>query len=273
MTFDGVDFVIDSGMAYSSRYYPNKDLETLELRRISKASHRQRRGRTGRTAPGTCYNLFSENEFNKFNDYTEAPIMIENLVEEVLKFIARDDLISHIDIPIKYKKKVLIQKNVRKSPMELLEYLNTFIERPSIDNVKAAITKIRLLGGLDKVDNKLVINNLGKGMSKFRTKPEWGRALIESFNYRCRDEMCDIIGFLSVTKGKGFGEIFKRFKPKSKNKTEKNKEMREYEKKKKKWASRYGDIISFLNIYKEFKIRRYDKTRRNGTVIKEKIGD
>ena len=36
MTFDGVDFVIDTGLSYINIYYPDKDLTALELKEYHK---------------------------------------------------------------------------------------------------------------------------------------------------------------------------------------------------------------------------------------------
>ena len=284
MTFDGVDFVIDTGLAYTSQYYPKKDIGLLETRRISKASHNQRRGRTGRTAPGTCYNLFSQIEFNSFDDYTTAPVLNDNINEELLKFLARKDLVSHIDLPLQYKKKVnrinnKLTKdkngnlNLENRALPFLDYLQNFIQPPKLDAVQNIVNKINKLGGFNSKDGKLVLNDLGEGMAAFGLTPEWGRALIESYNYRCRDEMCNFAGFVSITKGQGYANIFQRFKPKSKNRNEINKEKKEYEKMKDKWTSMYGDFVSFTKLYKEFSKHRYDKTRRNGSIITPKLGD
>ena len=55
LTIDGVDTVIDSGLARIAGYDPRRGLDRLELSRISKASAQQRAGRAGRTGPGTLH--------------------------------------------------------------------------------------------------------------------------------------------------------------------------------------------------------------------------
>lgn len=55
---------------------------------ISKASHMQRRGRAGRTAPGRCYNLFSQSDFETMEDYSVPAVMRINCESLLLGLIA-----------------------------------------------------------------------------------------------------------------------------------------------------------------------------------------
>jgi len=62
LTIDGIRTVIDSGLARYASVDPQRGLDRLELRRISRASATQRAGRAGRTGPGRCVRLWSERE-------------------------------------------------------------------------------------------------------------------------------------------------------------------------------------------------------------------
>ena len=53
MTVEGVNAVIDSGLARFATYSPWSGLPTLHVARVSKASAKQRAGRAGRTGAGT----------------------------------------------------------------------------------------------------------------------------------------------------------------------------------------------------------------------------
>ena len=53
LTIDGVQVVIDSGLARTARFDPRRGINTLLVEKISRASADQRAGRAGRTAPGT----------------------------------------------------------------------------------------------------------------------------------------------------------------------------------------------------------------------------
>jgi HrpA-like RNA helicase len=104
ITIDGLLYVIDTGLVNKMVYYSDKNMESLEKKFISKASHKQRRGRTGRTAPGTCFCLFTEEEYNKkFPEYTQSPIMNTDLSKYLMTFLANQNFISHIQFPIVYR--------------------------------------------------------------------------------------------------------------------------------------------------------------------------
>src|SRR5215470_9441003 len=62
ITIDGVQLVIDSGLARVPRYDPNRGINTLLIEKISRASADQRAGRAGRTAPGHAVRLWSAPE-------------------------------------------------------------------------------------------------------------------------------------------------------------------------------------------------------------------
>jgi ATP-dependent helicase HrpB len=62
LTIDGVTAVIDSGLARTARFDPERGINTLLVEKISAASADQRAGRAGRTAPGVCLRLWTERE-------------------------------------------------------------------------------------------------------------------------------------------------------------------------------------------------------------------
>jgi ATP-dependent helicase HrpB len=62
VTIEGVNLVIDSGLARIATHSPWTGLPTLSIGRVSKASARQRAGRAGRTGPGRVLRLYSEED-------------------------------------------------------------------------------------------------------------------------------------------------------------------------------------------------------------------
>ena len=62
LTIEGVQLVIDSGLARIARFDPRRGINTLLVEKISRASADQRAGRAGRTAPGRCLRLWTERE-------------------------------------------------------------------------------------------------------------------------------------------------------------------------------------------------------------------
>ncbi|KAK6030235.1 helicase associated domain protein [Ostertagia ostertagi] len=55
---------------------------------VSKASADQRKGRAGRTGPGICYRLYSEEQYNKMDDFTTSEINRVSLQEMALRMIS-----------------------------------------------------------------------------------------------------------------------------------------------------------------------------------------
>ena len=103
LTFKGLKYVIDSGLANVSKYYPDTDINALEKKYISKASHDQRKGRTGRTCPGICYNLFTEKEYKDlFLDYSISPIKLENLDSILINLLSNKNYTTGINLPFKF---------------------------------------------------------------------------------------------------------------------------------------------------------------------------
>jgi ATP-dependent helicase HrpB len=62
LTIEGVQVVIDSGLARIARFDARRGINTLLVEKISRASADQRAGRAGRTAPGHCLRLWTERE-------------------------------------------------------------------------------------------------------------------------------------------------------------------------------------------------------------------
>ena len=85
LTIPGIAYVVDTGMARISRYNAQSRIQGLPVEAISKASARQRTGRAGRVKPGVCIRLYSEEDFEKRDEFTEPEIRRSNLANVVLQ--------------------------------------------------------------------------------------------------------------------------------------------------------------------------------------------
>lgn len=85
LTIPGIAYVVDTGMARISRYNAQARIQGLPVEAISKASARQRTGRAGRVKPGVCVRLYSPEDFEKRDDFTEPEIRRSNLANVVLQ--------------------------------------------------------------------------------------------------------------------------------------------------------------------------------------------
>lgn len=88
LTIEGVGVVIDTGLARVAGYDPERGLDKLEVRRISRASATQRAGRAGRTAPGVAVRLWSEKEWERMPPFETPEIRRVDLAATVLELHA-----------------------------------------------------------------------------------------------------------------------------------------------------------------------------------------
>ncbi|MCY3841337.1 MAG: ATP-dependent RNA helicase HrpA, partial [Gammaproteobacteria bacterium] len=88
ITVPNIGYVIDPGFARISRYSYRAKLQQLPIEPISQASARQRAGRCGRIAPGVCYRLYSEDDFEARPAYTDPELTRTNLAAVVLSMRA-----------------------------------------------------------------------------------------------------------------------------------------------------------------------------------------
>lgn len=71
-----------------SGFHPKTGLDMLRVQPVSKAQARQRLGRAGRESSGTCYRLFTEEQFDKLQEMTTPEIQRCNLASVMLQLIA-----------------------------------------------------------------------------------------------------------------------------------------------------------------------------------------
>jgi ATP-dependent helicase HrpB len=84
LTIDGVRTVIDAGLARVASFDPRRGIDTLHIRKVSRASAEQRAGRAGRTAPGRCLRLWSEAEHARREAFEAPEVRRVDLAECVL---------------------------------------------------------------------------------------------------------------------------------------------------------------------------------------------
>ncbi|KAJ1351621.1 Pfam:DUF1605 [Parelaphostrongylus tenuis] len=88
VTIDGIRFVIDSGKVNLINHETGSGTQKLSEFWVSKASADQRKGRAGRTGPGVCYRLYSQEQYDKMNDFTPSEINRVALHEMALRMIS-----------------------------------------------------------------------------------------------------------------------------------------------------------------------------------------
>ena len=88
LTVPNIGYVVDQGTARISRYSFRSKLQRLSLEPIAQASADQRAGRCGRVAPGLCFRLYSQEDFEGRPAYTDPEIQRTNLASVVLQMRA-----------------------------------------------------------------------------------------------------------------------------------------------------------------------------------------
>jgi ATP-dependent helicase HrpB len=90
LTIDGVQTVIDSGLARTASFEPRRAINTLLITKISRAAAEQRMGRAGRTAAGRAFRLWSEGDHGRRAEFESPEVHRVDLAEAVLLLKAAD---------------------------------------------------------------------------------------------------------------------------------------------------------------------------------------
>jgi ATP-dependent helicase HrpA len=168
LTVPGVRFVIDSGLARISRYSVRGKVQRLPIERISKASADQRKGRCGREAEGICIRLYSEEDFNRQEDFTPPEVLRTNLASVILRMAA----------------------------LGLGEPENfPFLDPPDTRLVNDGV---RLLQELKAMDDERRVTSLGAKIASLPVDPRLGRMLLAASHHNCVTEMLAITSFLEA---------------------------------------------------------------------------
>lgn len=213
VTIDGVEHVIDSGLVKEKKYNPETGINSLELVEVSQANMNQRMGRAGRTAPGHCYRLMSEFDFENREPFQKAEILRSDLAEVVL----------------------------RMKEMEINDVENfDFIEKPERERMHAALLQLTELGALDE---RGFITEIGREMAALEVRPDISRMLIEAKHHGVVPQMVNLCAMLSSSKPALI----------SPNRNEKDplRRMENEEKKKQQDTLRVpgSDLLTLLNVW------------------------
>ena len=85
VTIPGVKYIVDTGLAKELCFDPKKNMNSLEVRIISKSSAEQRKGRAGRTSAGKCYRLYSKALYDEMPSKSLPEILRVTLETTALK--------------------------------------------------------------------------------------------------------------------------------------------------------------------------------------------
>ncbi|XP_029649141.1 ATP-dependent RNA helicase DHX33 [Octopus sinensis] len=170
LTIKGIKHVIDSGMVKAKLFNPSIGLDLLKVVRVSKAQAIQRTGRAGRESPGTCYRLYTEQEFESFQPNTLPEIQRCNLSGVVLQMLA----------------------------MGISDVVNfDFMDKPTTQSIINALDQLNFLGAVEKKE-KIQLTSIGKQMAAYPLDPRLAKVILVAKDFNCLDEILSIVSLLSV---------------------------------------------------------------------------
>ena len=105
LTIQGVDVVVDSGLARESYFNPSTGMTGLQTVKISASSSIQRAGRAGRIRPGKCYRLWSESQQQALKPHSSPEILKADLAPLALQLLQwgcdKPEDLQWLDVPPK----------------------------------------------------------------------------------------------------------------------------------------------------------------------------
>lgn len=230
LTIDGIKYVVDSGFELNSYFDPDSKANRLDKTRITKAQVKQRMGRAGRTAPGVCYHLYTESEYNSMEEFPQPSIRVSDITNESLYLLKRAKTVDN-----------------------LLKMYSDFIEPPREKYLKYSLDRLR---GVRLIKNN-ELTPLGELVSQFSGfNYQQAMALICAIYFRCSQELLSVFSVLESCKN-SIENLFndaeyalEKFNLHSDKLQKLVKEQKAFVKK---HTSAHGDHLSALNIYQAYR--------------------
>jgi len=173
ITVEGIEAVIDCGLARVARYDAARGMDTLATGRISRASADQRAGRAGRLAPGRCLRLYSRQDYESFAEESEPEIRRVDLTGILLHLLAWGAV------------------DPASSP---------WLTPPPAPSLQRARESLLLLGAARPEPSRpgtLALTPVGRRMLRFAVPPRHARVLCEAQDRSCIAETAFLVALLN----------------------------------------------------------------------------
>lgn len=221
VTIDGLRHVVDTCYVRGGPYDPRCGRDFSEQTLISKSQAKQRLGRGGRTAPGTCWRLMTEQDFEEqCPDTTTPAILTQNAIKTVLT------ILSWGKDPLKFR----------------------LMDPMSEESLIRALEDLEDLGCIDASQPGL--NNLGRHIAQMSSlEPREALMLYRSAedSYGCSSEIATILAMQQATERKPIWDG-----------PDDDSQKAAFQTCKKFFSHPSGDHISLLTIYTAYRYRRID---------------
>lgn len=170
ITIDDAVYVIDTGKAKENRYNARKSLSELVTVNISKANCRQRQGRAGRVQEGFCFRLFTEAQFEAFDDHQLCEmhrVPLESLILQIYALHLGDEV----------------------------EYLQKALTPPEERAIHSSVKVLTTLGALTAEKR---LTSLGQHLANLPLDVRVGKMIIHGALLQCIDPVLTIAACLAT---------------------------------------------------------------------------
>jgi pre-mRNA-splicing factor ATP-dependent RNA helicase DHX15/PRP43 len=239
VTVEGVLYVIDTGFRYLVSF--ENRINVFNKVFITKDSAEQRKGRAGRTAPGTCYRLFTEEEFDKFPEHKEPEILVSNIDSVIINLLATKFIKTIKDLSCFLGAMITPPKiNQVKNSLKYLYELQML--KSECNNMQQIITGCKIQRSKAKSG---CFTSIAKCANKLPLDIPLAIVLLASHNYSVTKEIMVLVSMLMVDSNpiKWFNEPSRFDK----------KEYLKFEKVKKKYMNTTSDLIGMLSMYATYR--------------------
>lgn len=168
LTVPGITYVVDTGTARVSRYSAKNKVQRLPIEAISQASADQRKGRCGRIGPGVCIRLYSEDDYQSRDRYTQPEIQRTNLAAVVLQTLG------------------LQLGDIEQFP---------FLDPPRQDVIRDGYKTLFELGA---IDHNRQLTPIGRRLASLPCDPRIGRMILAAEDEGCLREVLVIAAALET---------------------------------------------------------------------------
>ena len=182
LTVPRIKYVIDTGTARVKRYTQRNQLERLHVEPISQAAAEQRKGRCGRVGPGVCLRLYSEEDYDSRQKFSDPEILRSSLAGVILRMLS------------------LKLGDVENFP---------FVEMPNTRAIGDGYRRLSELGAVSLVapheraavadrEPRYQLTDIGRQMAALPIDVALARMLIEAQRLGVQRELLIIVAFLSI---------------------------------------------------------------------------
>ncbi len=175
LTVPGIRYVVDPGTARISRWSKATKVQRLPIEPISQASANQRSGRCGRVADGIAIRLYSQEDFERRDRFTEPEILRTSLASVILQMIA---------------------VGVAATPEDVVDF--PFVDPPDVRAVRDGVQLLTELGAIETGAGGTRLTETGRALALLPVDPRLARMVVEAARRGVLREVVVVAAALSI---------------------------------------------------------------------------